>query len=92
MSRLQKSKFIWSLAFTLLAVGCTRNDDTAQQTRFYENGQPKPIVALVPVMDSSRGNLSWDVAEEFSAGIHYRLMQKDRLYLVDAEKVSNVIK
>jgi hypothetical protein len=80
-------KFIIASAALVLCAGCEKEQHTSNQARFYENGRAKPIVALVPVIDNSQSDISWNLSDEFTSSVHYRLMQKDRLYLVDVEKV-----
>jgi len=87
-----KSKFYWAFCLILLMTGCSQEDKNSLQTRFYENGAAKPIVAIVPLIDNSRHKLNWNVSDEITALVHYRLMQKDKLYLVDEEKVGHMIK
>lgn len=85
-------KVVWALSVALLIAGCKQDDQTSLQTRLYENGTPKPIVAIVPLIDNTRHGLSWNVSDEITALIHYRLMQKETLYLVDEEKVGTMLK
>lgn len=79
------------LSVVLLLAGC-KEDQSKEQARFYENGHAKPVVAIVPLIDNSRHKLSWNVSDEITALVHYRLMQKDSLYLVDEEKVDLMLK
>jgi hypothetical protein len=37
-------------------------------------------------------DLEWSVSEELTSTIHYRLLQKNRLYLVDHEKVASAVR
>ncbi|MEI8365924.1 MAG: hypothetical protein WCF65_05850 [Parachlamydiaceae bacterium] len=46
-----------------------------------DNGTPKPKVALIPLIDSSENDLSWDISEEISQGI-YRTMMDSGLFYV----------
>jgi hypothetical protein len=80
------------LCLALLAVGCNKEDRTPQQTKAYENGTTKPVVAIVPLIDSARHHLPWDLSHEITSLIHYRLTQKDTLYIVDQEKVQSMLK
>lgn len=52
---------------------------------------PKPIVAFVPVFDHAKHRLSWNVSQELTSGINRCLAQRDRLYLIDQERVSKTV-
>jgi hypothetical protein len=47
----------------------------------------RPIVAVVPVIDKSRHDLSWNVSNELTAAIRQRLAQHDSLYLLSETQV-----
>lgn len=46
----------------------------------------KPIVTLVPIIDSSKPELNWRVGDELTAALDYRLSKNDRLFLCDLKK------
>jgi hypothetical protein len=81
---------LWLGAF--LVAGCHHEQGMEEQARFYQSGQAKPIVAIVPMIDSTKSSLPWNLSEELTSAVHYRLMRKDRLYLVDREKMGILIK
>jgi hypothetical protein len=74
----------------LLCTGCEKESSCRCQAQLYERS--RPIVALLPVIDHSSSNLSWNLSEELTAAIHYRLIQKNAFYLLDKEKTRSLQK
>lgn len=74
----------------LLAAGCKQLND--EQSLFYNDGRSKPVVALVPVIDSSGHDLSWSLSDEFTYTIQDRLLQREMLFLFDNQKIQTVTK
>ncbi len=74
---------VW--ACLLLLAGC-KNDNCA--TAVLEKPvTTRPIVAVVPVMDRSRHELSWNISQELTAAIRGRLAQHGSLYLLSEDQV-----
>lgn len=92
MSQHNPSKLFLAVGLMFLVGACQKDNKSADQARFYENGLAKPIVALVPMIDSSRSELSWNLSDEMTALVHYRLLQKNKMYLVDEEKIGSILK
>jgi hypothetical protein len=76
------------LSLLLLAAGCNRRND--EQSLFYSDGRSKPVVALVPVIDSSDHDLSWSLSDEFTSTIQDRLLQREMLFLIDNKRVQAI--
>jgi hypothetical protein len=74
----------------LLFSGCEKQAAQQPQAHLYQ--RQRPIVALLPVIDHSQSELSWNLSEEFTGLIHHRLMQKETIYLVDKERVRSLAK
>lgn len=74
-----------SVCLGLAAMGC--NKDQNQQATIYDKQQLKPIVALVPLIDNTVNDVPWSLSEELTSAIYHRLSQRDKLYLVDLQKV-----
>jgi hypothetical protein len=74
-------------ALALIAAGC--DDDQFQIRSNHQTSAqtPKPIVAVVPVIDNTNNTYDWSLSDEFSSGIYYRLSQQDHVFLVDAPHV-----
>lgn len=47
----------------------------------------RPIVAVVPVMDRSHHNLTWNVSHELTAALRQKLTQHNNLYLLSEDQV-----
>ena len=47
----------------------------------------RPIVAVVPVMDHSRHELTWNISHELTQGLRKRLAQHNSLYLLSEDQV-----
>jgi hypothetical protein len=75
----------------LLAAGCQNEMDNTQ-ARVDESGHAKPVVALVPDIDSTAHDLPWSLGDELTAMLQHRLIQKDKVYLVDDNKVRSLVK
>lgn len=85
------SRFAIGLCLAILAAGCTKNN-TNSQTTYQSNTQLKPVVSIVPLFDNSKAELPWSLSDELTLGVRYRLIQKDRLYLVDDKTTASVVK
>lgn len=82
----------WRWAFGLGAVvmmlmGCQTTHKTAMGG-YDVYGRPRPLVAVVPVIDSSHSDLSWDVSEELTALVRERLAEKGDLRLSSSDSVA----
>lgn len=74
---------IWALS--LLLAGCKGDNSTA--VLIEKPVTARPIVAVVPVMDRSRHELSWNVSHEMTAALRNRLGQHGTLYLLSEDQV-----
>lgn len=70
---------------TLLLVSCNNKNKDQPITRFHDDGRAKPVVTIVPVMDSSSYEIPWSISDEFTAMIKDRLSKQGDLYLQDDE-------
>lgn len=86
------SRFTTSIiALSLCAIGCqNKNNATAAVEQHIKIN--KPIVALVPIIDHSHSDLTWNVSDELTRGIYERLMKQDNLYLIGGEKIQAITK
>lgn len=67
---------------TLLATGC---DDSSLpvQSSLHPTTEQKPVVTVVPIIDSSQSDYSWNLSDELSSFLYTRFSQQDLFYLVD---------
>lgn len=79
-----------SAFFTLLMmVGCS-GPRYIDYFPYHDDGTPKPRVALMPVIDSSKSGLPWDLSEELTQAIYYQLMDNGELYVLTPEEIGPV--
>jgi hypothetical protein len=81
------SRFMFSVSLlALIAGGCVDNQNNSQA--YHQSaGQHKPIVSVVPIIDNTNNDYPWNLSDELSSSIYYRLAQRDR---VSINKVSQV--
>lgn len=78
------------LGLALAAVGCYNNgSETALKQDSVQN---KPIVAVVPIIDRSNSDLTWNLSDELTHSVRERLFLRDNLYLISPEKINSVTK
>lgn len=70
----------------LLLAGC-RHDNNSTTALIEKPATARPIVAVVPVMDRSRHELSWNVSLELTQALRSRLAQPGSLYLLSEDQV-----
>ena len=64
------------------------NDKSDQKTAHLSGKvSSKPIVSIVPIMDSTQNDVPWNLSEELTALVQYRLSQKNKFFLIDLPKV-----
>lgn len=72
--------------FCLILLYSCSSRSGEEQSLFYDDGKPKPVVALVPVIDRSGHDLPWDLSDEFTLSVKDRLLQKQDLFLTYPSK------
>jgi hypothetical protein len=84
---------ITGILLALATTGCnerTHHDDSLSS---YQQTAPlKPIVTLVPVINSTKSTLPWDLSTELTSAIDYRLASNNDLFLVDLNKTYATVK
>lgn len=79
-------------ALCLVIAACENKASHPETTRLENPVQGKPIVAIVPMIDSSQSGLSWDPSYELTTILRERLYRKDQLYLVNSSKIKETVK
>lgn len=74
-----------SILMTLIVVGC--GPRYVDYFPYYDDGTPKPKVALMPIIDSSNSQFPWDISEEISQGIYYELMNSGEFYVLAPQEI-----
>lgn len=89
MSRL----IIAGLLLTLAATGCNEHKQGGETAALHQKGaRLKPIVTVVPVIDSTKNDLPWNLSDEFTASLDYRLARNNDLYIVEPAKARAALK
>ncbi len=87
------SRFIISLSlFAVVAAGCDDNSQNNTQAYHQAPIQAKPIVAIVPVIDNTKSDYEWNLSDELSSTLYYRLGQQDKFSIADAPHVRAKLK
>jgi hypothetical protein len=74
----------------LLVFSCSRQG--SEQAYFDREGQAKPIVSVVPLIDHSGSQVGWNLSEELTSGIRGRLINKGKLFLGNEVRAQEVAK
>jgi hypothetical protein len=75
-----------TLALMLFLGGC-HNNQGSTMTVMEKPVSIRPIVAVVPVMDHSRHELSWSISNELTQAIRQKLAEHNQLYLLSEDQV-----
>lgn len=67
----------------LLFSGCYKKSSYTTQVQYHDNGQAKPKVAVIKVIDSSNHQLGWDLSAEFTELFLHQLFSDAKFYLTD---------
>jgi hypothetical protein len=74
-------------AISLILAGCYNNGD--QLTIFSEaRASNRPIVSFVPVIDTSKSDLNWNVSQELTKAIREHLTKKNQVYMIGEQPVA----
>lgn len=76
-------RYLIGLIFCLL-IGCQKNCND-QCTRFHDDGRAKPILTIVPMLDSTSYDVPWSISEEFTNNITTNLSKLREFYLTNTE-------
>ena len=88
------SRIITAGLFLTLALTATSCRDQNQETSaLHESGAPlKPVVTIVPVIDSTKNDLPWSLSDELTNAIDYRLATNNNVYLIEQSKTRAALK
>jgi hypothetical protein len=100
MSRIAAGSALAALiALASMTTGC--NQDQSDQHHYSYNKQSKsqdtapqtrPVVAIVPLINSTKTDIPWNLSDELTYTVYHRLANKDKLYLVNLQKVTDTLK
>ena len=67
--------------------GCQSRCQNGQCTRFYDDGRSKPVVSIVPMLDSTCFDASWSLSEEFTTTIKNKLQEQKSIFLTKGQDI-----
>ena len=76
-------RFLSFLTWSLLAVGCCRNQ--CEMTRFHEDGRAKPVVIVPQMIDTSSFDAPWSISEELTSMLVDQFTTSGQLYVATSE-------
>lgn len=77
------------LMVAAMFMGCARQ--YCDYFAYDDEGIAKPVVAVLPVRDSSWNSMPWDVSRELEEGIWESARRRGKLYCVDPHHVDEVV-
>lgn len=80
-------RYLVALLLSLSLIGCQKTCQNDQCTRFHDDGRAKPVVTIVPVLDSTSYDVPWSISEEFTAAITNSLNKLKSFYLTDQSNI-----
>jgi hypothetical protein len=86
------SRFILGIPLLALIVGGCNDDDQDNSISYSETQVVKPIVSIVPVIDHTQNEYSWNLSDELSCTIYNRIAWKDHIAVNKASQVRNKVK
>ncbi len=82
------SRFILTTSlFALIAAGCDDQNRSPSQVLSQLSHRNKPVVSIVPMIDNTKGNYEWNIADELSCSLNERLSRLNHLQLVDVKQI-----
>ncbi len=89
MSRL----IIACLFLSFAATGCNEHKQGQDNTAMYQKGaRLKPIVTVIPIVDSTENDLPWNLSDELTSAIDYQLARNNNLYIIEPAKARAALK
>lgn len=80
-----------ALFFALtLVTGCNLNLIPQEEDQQQIQAALKPIVAIAPVIDSTKEDSFWSLSDEFTYCITHQLAQKNHFSLINFDKATNI--
>jgi hypothetical protein len=67
----------------LLFLSCSKYESLSDQVYYHSNGQAKPKVAVIKVIDTSQSDVEWDLSSEFTEFLIEKLLSRGRFFLTD---------
>jgi len=68
------------IGFLLMFYGCQSNKKINECCRFHDDGRSKPMVTIVPIIDSTFYDIPWSLSEELSSLINKNISDKGNIF------------
>lgn len=86
-------RLIAGLLLTLAMTGCNETKHDHETSAVHQKGADlKPVVTLVPVIDSTSNDLTWNLSDELTSSIDYQLSRCQDLKVADPAKAYAALK
>ncbi|MCH9613496.1 MAG: hypothetical protein SP1CHLAM54_04990 [Chlamydiia bacterium] len=69
------------LLLGLALVGCYNNDSN-HVSKFHDDGRVKPIVAFVPIVDTSGEDFAWSLSDELTQSVYGRIVKRGNFCVI----------
>ena len=87
------SRFILTVSLlALIAEGCDDHQQNHSQAYIQSPSRTKPIVSIVPIIDNTKTDYSWNLSDELSSSIYNRIAQRDHVSINKVSQVRNKLK
>jgi hypothetical protein len=83
--------FTAGLAAALLLSSCHDQDQSSNAVSSQAK-MAKPRVAIAPAIDNSKHSVPWNLSDEITYSLFYRLDQKEKFFLDDPQKMKSISK
>ena len=80
-------QFLYFLFLPFILSGCL---SSTHYTPFLNKETTRPVVAFVPVFDTSHSKLPWSLAQEFTTSMRERFLKSGALHLLPEKEVSRL--
>ncbi len=72
-----------------LFAGCQKNQGS-EYSKYHEDGRSKPVVAVIPVIDSSSFEMPWSLSDEMTSLIRKKMSSKETLFIPSSEELHSI--
>jgi hypothetical protein len=80
-------RYCFLLLSAILLSGCQNKHNNVQAMKYHDDGHAKPIVTIVPVLDSSSYEIPWSLSNEFTSLVKDKLGRQGDIYLKNDQNV-----
>lgn len=84
------SRYICAGLATLLLLSACKSDGQEQASISSQSKMARPKVAIAPVIDNSNHTVPWNLSDEITYSLFYRLDQKEKFSVADPQKTKSI--